>query len=608
VNFTNIFVPIWSPLISIALLLGLYSLGKIITKILQVKNIISKVSNPDYQYAMIGSIFLSSFLFPLVIFNNLDIKLLIKLISYSLVFLALIEILNFYVSGKIHSKQFKFNNINLFLFLFLISYFFLSLAPITNADSLDYHVGIPLYIINNNEYPGYKFWMHFTKSGSGELLNTVGLFIRAEQFPSLVQFSGILSISGLLKQNKAKYHNLYLLLFLSCPVLILLVSSAKPQLNFIGSSALIFALIFFSNEKNFQKNGFLLFILILLFSNINGKFSFALSSFLFLNVIFYYCYRNNKTYYLAFIFFVVFFLTLGPKIIWKNNIYGMSIIDALIKPLPTEIYGYQQLYSSLTSCGYSGCIPTWLLFPNSLNTITETLGIGSLIILFSKFKKNLKENLIIVFILLYILLAFFYGQNNPRWFVESFVWLLIISKYFGYKKEKYIKIFYNITKVQSLGVFFMILFGVFSLTKGVITDDLRDKVLSNSANGYSLFKWSNSKLKNDDILISTHRSFALSNVKTIPGDLFNYIDISNPASKDHFVEIKSLKPTHILFYDDKKYYKKLSNCLGNLLYFNEEAGKFSTRNPFNRRNKFYEGYIYEFNYEDLPECAVKKIN
>ena len=249
----------------------------------------------------------------------------------------------------------------------------MSLAPITNADSLDYHVGIPFYILNNNEYPAYKFWMHFTKSGSGELLNAVGLFIRAEQFPALVQFSGILSISGLLKQNKTKYQHLYLLLFLSCPVLILLVSSAKPQLNFIGSSALIFSLIFFTNEKYINQNRFLLFILILLFSNINGKFSFALSSFLFLNVIFYYCYKNNRIHHLIFIFFVVFFLTLGPKIIWKHNVYGMNLIDALIKPLPIEIYGYQQLYNSLTSCGYSGCIPTWLLFPTSLNTITETL-------------------------------------------------------------------------------------------------------------------------------------------------------------------------------------------------------------------------------------------
>ena len=74
-NFTNIFVPIWSPIISVVLLLGLYSLGKIITKIFQVRNKISKISDPTYQYAMIGSVFLSSFLFPLIIFNILDIKI-----------------------------------------------------------------------------------------------------------------------------------------------------------------------------------------------------------------------------------------------------------------------------------------------------------------------------------------------------------------------------------------------------------------------------------------------------------------------------------------------------------------------------------------------------
>ena len=49
-----------------------------------------------------------------------------------------------------------------------------------------------------------------------------------------------------------------------------------------------------------------------------------------------------------------------------------------------------------------------------------------------------------------------------------------------------------------------------------------------------------------------------------------------------------------------------SNCLEASL-FHKEAEKFSSRNPFNKRNKFYEG-IFIFNYKDLPECAIKKIN
>ena len=89
----------------------------------------------------------------------------------------------------------------------------------------------------------------------------------------------------------------------------------------------------------------------------------------------------------------------------------MNLIDALIKPLPIEIYGYQQLYNSLTSCGYSGCIPTWLLFPTSLNTITETLGIGSIVILFSKFKKKYRGKFnIYIHIIIYYFCIFLWSK------------------------------------------------------------------------------------------------------------------------------------------------------------------------------------------------------
>ena len=52
-------------------------------------------------------------------------------------------------------------------------------------------------------------------------------------------------------------------------------------------------------------------------------------------------------------------------------------------------------------------------------------------------------------------------------------------------------------------------------------------------------------------------SFSLSDVSTIPGDLFYYIDISDPKAKEHYLEIKKLKPTRILMYDDKKNFLKL---------------------------------------------------
>lgn len=281
----------------------------------------------------------------------------------------------------------------------------------------------------------------------------------------------------------------------------------------------------------------------------------------------------------------------------------MNFFDALIRPLPISIYGYEQLYQSLTSCGYKGCIPYWLLIPPNLGTISETLGIGSALIFFIIIKKNFRQNLIFFVIASYIILAFKFGQNNPRWFLEVFVWLILIANSYGLRNSFSYKLFSIGAYIQSFGVVIILLYGIFTLSIGSLSQNLRERVLINSANGYELFKWSNSKLGENDILISTHRSFSLSNVKTIPGDIFYYININDKKSKIHFDEIKRLEPTHILFYDDKKNFKKLEKCLGKLMYFKKNVGKFTARNPFNRTQKYYDGYIYEFNYKKLPNCT-----
>ena len=84
-----------------------------------------------------------------------------------------------------------------------------------------------------------------------------------------------------------------------------------------------------------------------------------------------------------------------------------------------------------------------------------------------------------------------------------------------------------------------------------------------------------------------------------------YIDLNNEQSYQYFEEIKKLKPNLILFYDQKKYFNNLKNCLGKLLYYKENVGSKASRNPFNRGNGRYNGYIYELKYEKLPWCLYK---
>ena len=137
-------------------------------------------------------------------------------------------------------------------------------------------------------FPKDLLWFHAAKAGAGEVLNVFGLIMGAEQFSVLCQFSGILTIVGiLLKKNNleaAKLNNKDLILsiiFLSIPALIFLASSAKPQLILIGFTSIAFAITFYGENKNLSnKDIFYKFFIVtlLLAMSFEGKFSFILSS------------------------------------------------------------------------------------------------------------------------------------------------------------------------------------------------------------------------------------------------------------------------------------------------------------------------------------------
>ena len=81
-------------------------------------------------------------------------------------------------------KNIKLNLIYIILFF----YFLLSLSPISDPDSLDYHITVPLYILNFFDHPFHKYWLTSQLSGSGETLLLYGLSLGALNFSQLLQF------------------------------------------------------------------------------------------------------------------------------------------------------------------------------------------------------------------------------------------------------------------------------------------------------------------------------------------------------------------------------------------------------------------------------------
>ena len=83
--------------------------------------------------------------------------------------------------------------------------------------------------------------------------------VGAEQFGSLVQFSSILTISGIIlkfaKKNTDYYLKYFLVLtILSCPILIFLLSGNKPQIFYSGLILIAFSFNFAKFKKRKRYN------------------------------------------------------------------------------------------------------------------------------------------------------------------------------------------------------------------------------------------------------------------------------------------------------------------------------------------------------------------
>ena len=134
--------PLLSLLISIIFFLGFFNLGKIIIKFLKIKEIIEEVSDKNFQNFLIGSIFILIIIQPLILLE-INILFSVRLTGSLILILGFIQILNFSIP-KFKKQNFE----NLLFYILLLGLFILSMAPMTNADSLDYHLGVPLYILN----------------------------------------------------------------------------------------------------------------------------------------------------------------------------------------------------------------------------------------------------------------------------------------------------------------------------------------------------------------------------------------------------------------------------------------------------------------------------
>ena len=500
------------------------------------------------------------------------------------------KILNF---SKIKNFYKSINTIELIIVFALLVFFIITISPPSMADALDYHYGVPLYLLKYNQIPDLNLWLFGALAGNGEIINSLAIFLGSDNFGSLIQFISLILFFIFLKteiNQKNKFS--FLILFIICsPTLLQLISGPKfllfPQI--LTASALYISV----KLKKIKITDFI-FIMILLMGATQFKLSFLLSGFLIGLFTLYKALKYNqlKIIFLCFILSAFFFL---PTAIWNySQVLNFNYLN-LFSPVPIEMIDNLKTYRE-----NNFIYPLNLIFPKSLGNVSTIIGFQFLLLFFT-FKKTKEFKIIIFITLITICFHYFFGMSISRIYYEFILWCAIS---FVFIKDRNLD--YNFyTKLMLPQLMLVICFSLyFALTSisGIISFVSRDKFMIKNSNHYEAIKWVNKNLPHEAKVISNIRSVALLDNEFVPTDWIDF-NLSSDQLNGYFSLIKQKKINYIILMNNTPEDFIFIDCLGDKF---AQSGEFTkgTRNPFNRNSK-YSLSIYHFNHKKLLDCAKR---
>ena len=609
--------PLLSILLSLLIINGFYNLSKFISK--------TKYLIFLENYAVRGrliSFFLIINLFSVILYNFFLFFGVNE--TYLKILIILLILIGFYRPDNIQELFKKYIFINtktkLLLFTIILGYFLISLLPITDPDSLDYHLTLPTLSLINKIFFIQNEWLTSQLAGSGEALIIFGLSINALKLSSILQFVALFSIIiAILNLKNEKHHFnlnskiLICLAILCIPSFLYLTFTAKPQLFGIGTNFIAFLMTFFilPFEKK-KKNIITIFCIIsfLCFSATQFKFSFFLSSGIIMLFAYIELYKRKLLFIGLLISLTLFIIIVLPREYFDFKYLSRDIIQNFFSPATDDYAAVSFINSLKHGTGNSRYLPYWIFLPFnqyqfSLSGVTEIIGLSVLIFLVN-FKFKLVKKIVIASSIFFIL-AMVFGQPTGRFFIEPFLWLIVGSIFYLNSNNNLLFIISKkLVIINSIIIFIAITFTVVTFLPGVFSIKNQKNIFKKYADGYNLYEWANKNLPNNSVVLTSHRSYSFSKNSFISYDFRLYVRTQEELN--YYIEsIIKKKPTHLLYsgIEHGNIQDVLKYCRGKLLIRGKNVYQRTPRNPFNNTQMQHDGYIYEVDLDKLKKC--KKI-
>ena len=485
----------------------------------------------------------------------------------------------FYLAYNINIKILKNYKIiiikkYLIIFIILILFLLISLSPVTDIDSLDYHLGAPLEWFRNKSFFARYDWFHYRLAGLGENLSLYGLYFGLENFSQLIQYSGLIIIILISKQYlKEKNTYIFYIAILSSPVLLFLISTQKFLL--FPSSLIFVSYLLLTEERGGHFRKLLISNALILFA-IGCKITFIFISVPLLIYSFYLSIKSGKFLKLLIFTTLLFLLINFPSYVNNFRFYG--------DPISPSLEGFKN-NPNIAIINFSNMIMSFrydlsqFIIPIRLGDISTIIGAGILILLFINYTK-VKKNIIIQLLILAVTFIFYryFFNAAPRFFFEFYI-ILIYLCVKDYESLYFKKVLIFILTAQLLFNSLFALYGSATLFKGSLSEKNKHTVKSESAEGYDVAKWIDETIPKETIIaVEGYKRFnALMPRKSISWEYMYH------SKEKNLIKYLYDNKVEFIIHNQQSHIKKIiEKCINKNYDKNIKTFSYKYRNPLNK--------------------------
>jgi Protein of unknown function (DUF1420) len=467
-----------------------------------------------------------------------------------------------------------------------------ALGPPTDADSLDYHLGVPLDILRHHRAYPRPDWLFARLAGLGESLNLLGLAGGTDILGAALQFAGLvavlMAVNTFARDNRDRL--LVSMLVVGCPVVAFLVLNQKPQM--LATAATTVAVILIAQRfQNIDRPTLLLSFGCVLFA-MASKYSFMTTGAIILVVGMLAARRAGLLPWAAGTCLAAYLILFFPGNLQNWIFYGDPLSPFLERfrahgdPAVLRFSAFSRFYRDFSSSGTTLVpFPLNLFIPASLGDLTVVLGVAPMLfILGLRRVKEVPARVLLGSALAAAPFSLLLSRMGARYLFEPYLWIVPLAAFMAWSPLK--SWLAKVTLAQTAFVAGLTLWGAVTLFPGALTGSLRHRVMTDRASGYAEACWVNEILPADAVVLDWNRSVALAPRPFLSRDILIFSDLTNPLERDKVNKlIESFRVNTVVAYLPLELEPKEVQSLG-LSPANRLAGpqKFTsaTRNPWNR--------------------------